>query len=232
MRSTTAVRETGPVPKKTTDRVPGPDDWAAARIRHERELRGWSTTELARRVTEAGVFLRQQQVWQIESGDPPRKLSVGEAATIAKVLDLTIGDLLTPPDTVATRNLIELGIAFAEWRRDAGLLATRLREIDERAAQLITGEDEQFMAETVVKFSGFSGLSDLIAGEFESIARAYADLAREVRGKNSVWSLIASMREMVAPGTTEYADYPDRSAATRNTEGKNPTRSVEADDDE
>lgn len=193
----TAVRKTGTVPKKTTPRLPGPDEWAAERIRHERELRNWSTAELARRVTDAGVPMRQQQIWQIESGEPPRKLSVGEAATIAKVLGLTIAGLLAPPDEVASRNLIELGRAFAVWRRDAGLLAARLREIDDRAGQLHSGADERFMAESVAKFSGFGDLAEQTAREFDRIAEIYADIAREARDHSSVWSVIAAMRELV-----------------------------------
>ena len=114
MYAPTAVRETDPVPKKTAPRPPGPDEWAAERIRYERELRGWSTAELARRVTEAGVPMRQQQAWQIESGDPPRKLSVGEAATIAKIFGITIADLLVPPSDIVPWNLISLGRDFAE----------------------------------------------------------------------------------------------------------------------
>jgi transcriptional regulator with XRE-family HTH domain len=197
MHAMTAVRETDLVPKKTTPRAPGPDEWASARIRHERELRGWSTAELARRVTEAGVAMRQQQVWQIESGEPPRKLSVGEAATIAKVFGLTITDLLTPPENVAPQNLINLGRDFAEWRRDAGLLAARLREIDERAGQLDSGEGEQFTAATVMKYGGFGHLAEQAAREFDEIAKVYEDIARSVRDRDSVWSLIASMRELV-----------------------------------
>jgi transcriptional regulator with XRE-family HTH domain len=186
------------VPKKTTPRVPGPDDWAAARIRHERELRGWSTAELARRVTESGVPLRQQQVWQIESGDPPRKLSVGEAATIARIFGLTISDLLAPPESVASQNLINLGRDFAEWRRDAGLLAARLRELDERAAQLEAGEQENFMASTVVKFSGYAEFAEQVATEFDEIAAVYGEIAQSVRDHASVWSLVSSLRGLVA----------------------------------
>lgn len=208
MHAQTAVRETDTVPKKTTPRVPGPDEWAAERIRHERELRGWSTAELARRVTEAGVILRQQQVWQIESGDPPRKLSVGEAAAFAKVFGLTIADLLAPPEEVASRNLIELGRAFAAWRRDAGILAARLREIGERAGQLDSGEEESFTAAVVVKYSAYGDLAEQTAREFDEIAKAYEGIARAVRDRASVWSVIASMRGLVTD--QDAASEPER----------------------
>ena len=193
----TAVRETDTVPKKTTPRVPGPDDWASARIRHERELLGWSTAELARRVTSTGVPMRQQQVWQIESGDPPRKLSVGEAAAFAAVFGLTIADLVAPPEEVASRNLLELGRAFAEWRRDAGLLAGRLGEIDERVGQLHSGEEERLTADSVAKYGGTGSMAEQTATELGEIAEMYASIARTVKDHSSVWSLIASMRELV-----------------------------------
>jgi transcriptional regulator with XRE-family HTH domain len=195
MKPDALMRDTVSVPPKIP-RPPGPDEWAAARVRHERELRGWSTAELARRVTEAGVPLRQQQVWQIESGTPPRRLSVGEAATIARIFGISLFDLMTPPEEVASQNLVNLGRDFAAWRRDAGLLAARLREIDERASQLVRGDDESFTATTVVKFGGYGDVSEQTAAEFEEIAASYSAIAQAVRDHASVWSVIASMREL------------------------------------
>src|SRR5689334_1442480 len=37
----------------------------AARVALEREVRGWSTTELAERVTRAGIKMNQTAVWRI-----------------------------------------------------------------------------------------------------------------------------------------------------------------------
>lgn len=42
----------------------------AARVALEREVRGWSTPELAERVTRAGVKMNQTAVWRIENGTP------------------------------------------------------------------------------------------------------------------------------------------------------------------
>jgi transcriptional regulator with XRE-family HTH domain len=217
------------VPKKTTERVPGPDDWAAARIRHERELRGWSTAELARRVTEAGVSMRQQQVWQVESGEPPRKLSVGEAATIAKVLDLTIAELLAPPEEVANQNLIELGRVFAEWRRDAGLLAARFRDIADRAAQLNADEGYRYISEVVTKYGGYDDLAEQAASELDGLAHDYTDIARSVREHDSVWSLIATMRELIP---VEGNAGPSHGESIRRIDRKNPPRYPKSGEDE
>jgi transcriptional regulator with XRE-family HTH domain len=192
------------LPKRSNSGVPGPDEWAAERIRHERELRGWTTAELARRVTEAGVPLRQQQVWQIESGDPPRRLSVGEASAFARVFELSISDLLTPPGDVATQNLISLGRDFAEWRRDSGVLAARLREIDERVGQLENGEAENFTADTVVKYMVPDEWAEQAAAEFDEWATVYAEIAQGIRNHNNVWALVATtMRTLPTPENNE-----------------------------
>lgn len=71
----------------------------AAHIRFERELRGWSTAELARHVTDAGCPISQSAVWRIESGEPRRKISVDELVAFSKVFGKSIGDLLQPPTT-------------------------------------------------------------------------------------------------------------------------------------
>lgn len=221
MDSKTEVRNTGTVPKRTAPRPPGPDEWAAERIRHERELRGWSTSELARRVTEAGVPLRQQQVWQIESGEPPRKLSVGEASTFAAIFGLTISDLLTPPADVANQNLINLGRDFAEWRRDSGLLAARLREIDERVGQLENGDGEVLTADTVAKYMVPDEWAARAAAEFDEIAATYTEIAQAIRNHNNVWVLIATtLRELPTPEDDEPG--PEHGESIQHAERRNP----------
>ncbi|MGW4806259.1 MULTISPECIES: helix-turn-helix domain-containing protein [unclassified Kitasatospora] len=69
---------------------------AAERVRLERELRGWSTGELAKRMTEAGYPINQSSVWRIESGEPRRRINLDEAIGFAKVFDLTLEDFLGP----------------------------------------------------------------------------------------------------------------------------------------
>jgi transcriptional regulator with XRE-family HTH domain len=87
---------------RRTPRFPDPDDLASRRVKYEREQRGWSTAELARRVTEAGVPMRQPAVWQVENGKPRRKLSLGEAVAIAEVFGISIYDLTEPPAALVT----------------------------------------------------------------------------------------------------------------------------------
>jgi transcriptional regulator with XRE-family HTH domain len=72
------------------------EDNAAARIALEREVRGWSTTELAARMTRAGVPLNQTAVWRIESGSPRRKITLDEALGFARVFELPLEELMAP----------------------------------------------------------------------------------------------------------------------------------------
>ncbi|MFI9270223.1 helix-turn-helix transcriptional regulator [Kitasatospora sp. NPDC052896] len=70
---------------------------AAERVRLERELLGWSTGELAKRMTEAGYPINQSSVWRIESGEPRRRINLDEAIGFAKVFNLPLEDFLGPP---------------------------------------------------------------------------------------------------------------------------------------
>ena len=79
----------------------------AAHVRFERELRWWSTAELARYVTEAGCPISQSAVWRIESGEPRRKISVDELVAFSKVFDKQIGDLLQPPTTEYPEDVVK-----------------------------------------------------------------------------------------------------------------------------
>lgn len=73
------------------------EDNAAARVALEREVRGWSTTELAARMTKAGVPLNQTAVWRIENGSPRRKITLDEALGFARVFELPLEELMAPP---------------------------------------------------------------------------------------------------------------------------------------
>lgn len=199
----TLVRETVLVPRKTP-RPPGIDEWVAARIRYEREQRGWSTSELARRVSAAGVTLRQQQVWQSESGKPPRRLSVGEAAAFAKVFGLSLAELMTPPpseDAADLAALIDLGRAFMEWRRDEGALAGRLMDIAKRVEEL--EEEAVYTAAVVEKHGGLGNAREQVIYDLETITENYRFVMESIRQHGSVWSVIASLRDQIASPTAE-----------------------------
>ena len=92
----------------------------AARVALERTVRGWSTTELATRMTSAGVPLNQSAVWRIESGTPRRKISLDEALGFSRVFELPLEELMSPPlegvDLDARRLLQECVDAFFAHR--------------------------------------------------------------------------------------------------------------------
>ena len=70
----------------------------AARVALEREVRGWSTIELADRVSKAGVKMNQTAVWRIENGTPRRRINVDEALAFARVFELPLEELMSPSD--------------------------------------------------------------------------------------------------------------------------------------
>lgn len=92
----------------------------AARVALEREVRGWSTTELAERVTKAGVKMNQTAVWRIENGEPRRRINLDEALAFARVFELPLEELMSPPLEgldVDSRRLVQEAVeAFYEAR--------------------------------------------------------------------------------------------------------------------
>ena len=92
----------------------------AARVALEREVRGWSTTELAERVTRAGVKMNQTAVWRIENGTPRRRINLDEALAFARVFELPLEELMSPPleglDIDGRRLVQEAVEAFYETR--------------------------------------------------------------------------------------------------------------------
>ena len=92
----------------------------AARVALEREVRGWSTTELAERVTRAGVKMNQTAVWRIENGEPRRRINLDEALAFSRVFELPLEELMSPPlegiDLEGRRHAHQADRAFYESR--------------------------------------------------------------------------------------------------------------------
>lgn len=95
------------MPKINKSRPRGPEADAASRIAIERERRGWSAAELARRMTGAGCEINQSAVNKIEQGDPPRRITVDELVAFAKVYELEIEDLLLPAHAARDKEIAE-----------------------------------------------------------------------------------------------------------------------------
>jgi transcriptional regulator with XRE-family HTH domain len=135
----------------------------ADHVRLEREMRGWSTAELARQVTAAGCPLSQSAVWRIESGDPPRKISVDELVAFAKVFDKPIDQLLEPVSKGAGEPLIRLFLN--EW-----IEATRAS---------MNADSAVFSAEQTVLSAYWENP--------EALQRFEEDLRETLKGRGATW---------------------------------------------
>ncbi|MFF2657672.1 helix-turn-helix domain-containing protein [Kitasatospora sp. NPDC058032] len=84
------------------------EEHAAERVRLEREYLGWSTGELAKRMTTAGYPINQSSVWRIESGEPRRRINLDEAIGFAKVFGLPLEEFLGPPESSSNKHITQL----------------------------------------------------------------------------------------------------------------------------
>ncbi|ALU94780.1 hypothetical protein WQO_16460 [Streptomyces globisporus C-1027] len=95
-----------------------PEDHVAARVKLEREVRGWSTVKLAEEMAAAGHPINQSAIWRIESGKPRRRVNLDEALGFCKVFDLTMQDLTGPPDELATPRIRQLVHEYVQMTRE------------------------------------------------------------------------------------------------------------------
>lgn len=102
------------MPEPHAPRAVYAEEYLAARVAHEREQRGWSLEKLARAMSEAGCPINQSSIYKIENGDPPRKITVNELITLARVFDVPMEELLLPPEVTASR---ELAALIVQWHR-------------------------------------------------------------------------------------------------------------------
>ncbi|AEN11342.1 helix-turn-helix transcriptional regulator [Streptomyces sp. SirexAA-E] len=97
---------------------PVPEDHVAARVKLEREVRGWSTVKLAEEMAAVGHPINQSAIWRIESGKPRRRVNLDEALGFCKVFDLTMQDLTGPPDELATPRIRQLAQEYVQMTRE------------------------------------------------------------------------------------------------------------------
>lgn len=112
--------ETHPMAKSRTPRRPntlGPTGLqVAANIRRIRQLRGLSTTEMARRLTERGRPITAVAITNVEHGR--RRVDVDDLVAFAAVLDVSPSALLLPPTAVGRVEVTGVGVVAAHdaWR--------------------------------------------------------------------------------------------------------------------
>ena len=80
----------------------------AKRIAFERESRELSYEGLAALMTEHGCAMRGSEIYKIEKGDPPRRVTVDELVALAHVFDVSLDELLTPIELIEERHAKEL----------------------------------------------------------------------------------------------------------------------------
>ncbi|MFD8009912.1 helix-turn-helix transcriptional regulator [Streptomyces sp. NPDC058955] len=95
-----------------------PEEHVAARIKLEREVRGWSTVKLAEEMAAVGHPINQSAIWRIESGKPRRRVNLDEALGFCKVFDITMQDLTGPPGELATPRIRELVREYVQMARE------------------------------------------------------------------------------------------------------------------
>jgi transcriptional regulator with XRE-family HTH domain len=82
------------------------DVYFGTHVRRERELRGWSQEELAKRLTDKGIHVYASTIAKIESEKKPRAARLGEAAGIADLFGVSLDALLGRKPGVQTDELV------------------------------------------------------------------------------------------------------------------------------
>jgi transcriptional regulator with XRE-family HTH domain len=111
----------------------------ARRVRQLREQRGWSQTDLAEQLAEAGQPVGQSRVSTIEaSGSDPRTVSVDQAAAFARAFEVPLEHLLSD-DWPVTRSTILRELVYVLELADFAVARTveHANTLREMAARLV-----------------------------------------------------------------------------------------------
>lgn len=84
------------MPRPNQPRSLGTERSVVQRIAMLCEERGWKYPELAERMTAAGCPIQTSALYKMEKGDPPRRVTLDEAAAFAEVFGITLDDIATP----------------------------------------------------------------------------------------------------------------------------------------
>lgn len=106
------------------------EDPFGRRLRYERERRGWTQADVAKRLAERGITLHPTAIAKIEQRDSrrPRVIRLDEAAAIADIFGLSVNDMLKPEPTIF-RDASSLAEQWARATEHAESLAQRFFDV-------------------------------------------------------------------------------------------------------
>ena len=124
------LRNGGDMPRPNRGRVVRAERNVADRIAFERQQRGWTLEGLAKRMSDAGCPINSSAIYKIESGDPPRRVTVDELVALSMVFETDVADLLIPIALVNNKRARKLygdvDASFDDVARGAGRLLNAL----------------------------------------------------------------------------------------------------------
>jgi len=97
-----------------------PEDRFGLRVKHEREVRGWSQADLADRLTAEGAKAYPTTIAKIEtrSAERPRSIRLDEATALARIFGASIDDLVGQPSEFDLQDAVDLLVSAAGKARD------------------------------------------------------------------------------------------------------------------
>jgi transcriptional regulator with XRE-family HTH domain len=140
------------------------------RVREERDRRGWSQEELAKRLTDKGITVYPSTIAKIESERKPRPARLAEAIGVADLFGMTLDNLLGRPDDST------LTFALATLCSYAGDAQGHIH----RALEVSTDIDDQI--ESVKATFDLPGIEDLrqVAKNLDGALAAAQSTARKL----------------------------------------------------
>lgn len=168
------TQSTEDAPRTVGDALGTAEDVVGRRVKALRVARGWSQQELATRMRDQGQPWRQTTVAKTEAADRP--IRVNEAASLAAVFGITVGDLLTVP--IDDYHLASATVHLAEVRTLAEAAQQRVSEL-ERAHQYATDQLEEARLEHRRRLAELQRAQEQYRAEVESAAGRAGDGEQE-----------------------------------------------------
>ncbi|MHA3701478.1 helix-turn-helix domain-containing protein [Jatrophihabitans sp. YIM 134969] len=158
----------------------------AERVRYERERAGMSYAGLAERMRQAGFPIQPSAVFNIEKGDPPRRVAVDELVGFATVFEVDVAEMLTPVSLVHDRDAAttvrEAWTIYATLNKSIDDLTDLLRKVRRLApesrgrvdALMADGEDQPIPSWVTTTPAG-----ERLNEAYAALLHAVADLSNE-----------------------------------------------------